>query len=106
MKGSRVKKLQRRLQRLGDFEGTTNGVYGAETSEAVLKFRKRHPNIPQDIRSLGRHAQRGLDVELGNMAHDPYRSRVTPSALRRRRDAHALAEAQGDGIGPNSPKHV
>lgn len=106
MRSGGVKKLQQRLQRLGDFHGTANGVFGEDTARAVLTFRKRHPEVPQDIRSWGQAAQRGLKTELENMAHDPFRSRAKPSAERRRRDAAASEEARTDGIGPGSPKHV
>lgn len=106
MRSGGVKKLQQRLQRLGDFHGTANGVFGDDTARAVLSFRKRHPEVPQNIRSWGQAAQKGLKTELTNMAHDPFRSRAKPSAVRRRRDAAASEEARSNGIGPGSPKHV
>lgn len=106
MKGARVKKLQQRLARLGDFQGTPSGVYDKATGDAVLSFRKRHPNLPQDARSFGKRGQKALRTELDNMAHDPYRTRVKPSAERRALDRKAKHEAATNGIGPGSPPEV
>jgi peptidoglycan hydrolase-like protein with peptidoglycan-binding domain len=46
-KGARVKRLQRRLARLGYRPGEADGVYGAETASAVMAFEK-HEGLGRD----------------------------------------------------------
>ncbi len=105
MKSDKVKRLQQRLARLGDFQGTPDGIYGQTTADAVQSFRKRHPSLNNNIRSWGGKADKALSSELKNIAHDPYRRRVTPSTTRRNRDRRmARAFQNGQRIGPNSPR--
>src|SRR5688572_28821459 len=68
MKSERVKRLQQRLKRLGDFQGVPNGIYGESTVAAVESFRARHHL--GESRSWTKGAQKRLMKELGNIAHD------------------------------------
>jgi peptidoglycan hydrolase-like protein with peptidoglycan-binding domain len=106
MKNRRVKDLQQRLARLGDFQGTPTGIYDQETSRASRTFRRRHDNLQQGIKSFGKTAQRALNMELDNIAHDPFRTRVDPSSRRRELDARVLSDARDGGVGTGSSRSV
>lgn len=106
MKNGRVKKLQQRLARLGDYQGEINGIYNQELGQASRTFRRRHDNLDPRIKSFGKTAQRALRMELDNMAHDPFRTRVKPSERRRELDARVLSDARDGGVGPGSSRAV
>lgn len=46
--GEAVRMMQNRLQQWGYFDGTVDGVYGAETYRAVLRFQQRNGIWPAD----------------------------------------------------------
>ena len=54
MYGSDVKQIQEKLKELGFFQGTPNGVFGAETENAVQKYCKAN----------GLYSRKMIDIEL------------------------------------------
>lgn len=113
-KNADVFEAERRLKRLGYDTGKADGVFDLQTAAAVKAFKADQAELKNSKSSLvGKNVFESLGREVRELAHAPYRKRLTEGhkALQRANAATAKAAASVNdegkrGIGPESDKKL
>jgi peptidoglycan hydrolase-like protein with peptidoglycan-binding domain len=91
-RGDEVLAAEKRLRALGYSPGRVDGIFDAETNQALKAFKADENNLGK-MGLLGERAQKALGQETRSLQHAPYRARTTKNLKQHRRLNAATAKA-------------
>lgn len=79
--GGEVKEVQRRLKQWGYYNGAVDGIFGAETTQAVKKFQSKNGLTPDGIVGKATYAALGMNSSVNVLQGSANNSTYTSSDL-------------------------
>lgn len=100
-KGGEVKEVQRRLKQWGYFNGSVDGIYGAQTIEAVKKFQRKNGLTADGICGKSTYVALGMNESANALGGNKGQSGSTANSNYTNSDLYLLAkciyaEARGE----------